>query len=140
MGIVKGREHFDWYYIKNTLSLVAVLLILSLSGEYIFAFITGANSYSLTLAFFTQYIDTSFALVDNFIGVVLVILSHLFFLFGFREAAYTQFPEFFMAWDQMTYFHIFMGIILAIAHALGFFYFMKSVTITTQFKINIHII
>jgi hypothetical protein len=128
IGIVKGKEYFDYYFIKNIISLSAVISVVMLSGRYMYNFLrpSANNMYSLDAAFFAQYIDTPFILLDSFIAYVLVIFSHLFFLLGFREAAYTEFPHFFIPLDGFVYFHIFIGIILFIAHGTGFFYFLKS--------------
>ncbi len=126
IGIVKGKEYFDYYFLKNIISLSAVISIVMLSGQYMFNILRASNNYSLNAAFFAQYIDTPFILLDSFIAYVLVIFSHLFFLLGFREAAYTEFPHFFIPLDGLVYFHIFIGIILFIAHGTGFFYFLKS--------------
>ena len=65
-------------------------------------------------------------MLDNFVAFVLVIFSHLIFLLGFREEAYTNFPEFFIPFDSMTFLNIFIGIIFFILHGVGFFSFMKS--------------
>ena len=126
IGIVKGKEYFDYYFIKNIISLSAVISVVIMSGTYMFNFLRAPKYYSLDAAFFAQYIDTPFILLDSFIAYVLVIFSHLFFLLGFREAAYTEFPHFFIPLDSLVYFHIFIGIILFIAHGTGFFYFLKS--------------
>ena len=126
IGIVKGKEYFDYYFIKNIISLSAVISVVMLSGQYMFDFLSSINHYSLDAAFFAQYIDTPFIFLDSFIAYVLVIFSHLFFLLGFREAAYTEFPHFFIPLDSFVYLHIFIGIILFIAHGTGFFYFLKS--------------
>jgi hypothetical protein len=126
IGIVKGKEYFDYYFLKNIISLSAVISVVMLSGQYMFNFLSSIKYYSLDAAFFAQYIDTPFILLDSFIAYVLVIFSHLFFLLGFREAAFTEFPHFFIPLDSFVYFHIFIGIILFIAHGTGFFYFLKS--------------
>jgi hypothetical protein len=126
IGIVRGKEYFDYYFLKNIISLSAVISILMLSGQYMFNSLRVSKNYSLDAAFFAQYIDMPFILLDSIVAYVLVAFSHLFFLLGFREAAYTEFPLFFMPLDGLVYFHIFIGIILFIAHGTGFFYFLKS--------------
>ena len=124
--IKKRGEYLDYYFLKNVVSLVALLFVVLLSGQYMFNFITVRTVYSLDIDFFSQYLSTSIAVLDNFVAFVLVIFSHLIFLLGFREEAYTNFPEFFIPFDSMTFLNIFIGIIFFILHGVGFFSFMKS--------------
>ena len=126
IGIIKGKKNLDYYFLKNIISLSTVIFILMLSGEYIFNFVHNANRYSLDMSFFLQFVDTSFKLLDIVIAFLLVIFSHLIVLLGFREAAFTQFPDFFIPLNSIAYFHIFVGIGLCLAHGFGFFSFMKS--------------
>jgi len=126
IGIIKGQKYFDYYFFKNVITLIALLFVVLLSGQYMFNFITVRTVYSLDIEFFTHYINTSIVLLDNIVAFLLVIFSHLVFLFGFREAAFTNFPEFFTPLDSMAYFNIFIGIIFFMLHGVGFFSFMKS--------------
>ena len=91
-----------------------------------FNMINASNNYSLDVVFFAQYIDTPFMFLNTIITYICVILSHLFFLLSFREAAFTEFPDFFIPFDGMVYFHILIGIIFFVTHGAGFFYFLKS--------------
>ena len=126
IGIIKGGKYFDYYFLKNVVSLVALLFVVLLSGQYMFNFITVRTVYSLDINFFSQYLNTSIAVLDIFVAFVLVIFSHLIFLLGFREEAYTNFPEFFIPFDSMIFLNIFIGIIFFTLHGVGFFSFMKS--------------
>jgi hypothetical protein len=126
IGISRKEEAFDYYLFKNILSIFALILIVMLSGKYMFNMINASNNYSLDVVFFAQYIDTPFMFLNTIITYICVILSHLFFLLSFREAAFTEFPDFFIPFDGMVYFHILIGIIFFVTHGAGFFYFLKS--------------
>ena len=105
---------------------MAIVYVVMLSGGYMTNFLTTSNVYSLDVPYFTQYLHTPYELLNILVAIVLVIVSHTILLLGFREAAYTEFPDFFIPLDGIAYFHIFIGIILVIAHGVGFYYFLKS--------------
>ena len=124
--IINKNANFDSYFIKNTISFMAIVYVVMLSGGYMTSFVTSANVYSLDVPYFTQYLHTPYELLNILLAIVLVLVSHTISLLGFREAAYTEFPDFFIPLDGIAYFHIFAGVILAIAHGAGFYYFLKS--------------
>ena len=124
--IINKNANFDSYFIKNTISLMAIVYVVMLSGGYMTSFVTSLNVYSLDVPYFTQYLHTPYELLNILLAIVLVLVSHAILLLGFREAAYTEFPDFFIPLDGTAYFHIFTGIIFVIVHGVGFYYFLKS--------------
>lgn len=126
IGENKIKFKIDYYFVKNIISLLAVLAVVMLSGKYMFNFVNNANRYSLDMDFFLQYINTSSILLNQLLAFLSMTISHLIALLGFREAAFTEFPDFFTPFNNVMILHIFAGIILCVMHGVGFFHFHRT--------------
>jgi hypothetical protein len=121
-----GKNKIDYYFFKNIISLFAVLAVVMISGKYMFNFVNNANRYSLDMDFFLQHINTTSILLNQLLAFISMTISHLIALLGFREAAFTEFPDFFIPFNNVMILHILAGIILSVMHGLGFLQFLRS--------------
>ena len=121
---INNKFNIGFFHIRNFIALLAIIFIVMLSGDYITDF-SSSSGYALNSEFFVKYLNDLPILIREFIAFLLSIIFHLLFLLGFREQAFIEFPDFFIAMDAMVYFYIISGIFLAVIHGLGFFYFLK---------------
>ena len=110
----------------NICSLLAIVLITQLpENNYANSFIASSETFSLNMTYFLNLIHTSVKPLDYVLSSLMVVTSHLTILLGFREAAFTQYPNFFMPFDQNALFHVIMAVGLIPLHSIGLFYFIK---------------
>lgn len=108
-------------------SLAAMIFVLQLpDAPYAESFITASPaSYPMGFLNILKWFDTGFVLFDWVLAILTTIVSHLILLLGFREGAFTHFPEIFLPFDIRTISQIVIFSGLTIVHGLGLYVFFS---------------
>lgn len=83
------------------------------------------NIYNINVHYFANLINSSILFLDYTISVFILICVNLVLLTGFREAAFTTFPNYFFQNNIVTNLSIFIGLFMFCFHSFGLYYFIK---------------
>ena len=78
--------------------------------------------YELNPTFWIEALGLPTNLFSTILGYVLLAFTNLILLTGFREAAFTTFPEYFQSQNITTLFSITSGLFLVVFHCCGLFF------------------
>jgi len=107
-------------------SLVAVFTVSQIPEEnYAISFWESSKNYPLNMTYFLSFVETPVTILNYIISGLLIFISHLLLLLGFREGAFTHFGTYFFPFDLEAQFAVFIGTILVILHGFGFYNFFK---------------
>lgn len=81
--------------------------------------------YELNPTFWVEALGLPTNLFSAILGYVLLAITNLILLTGFREAAFTTFPEYFQSQSITTLFSIISGLFLVVFHCCGLFFFAR---------------
>ena len=107
-------------------ALIIILLLgctfIALSWHYLTGFLNSSLNSGLALSavnIVSNMDVTGFDIPDFVIGIAFYVVSHAVFLTGFREAAYLQFPEYFLPINTESAIEIFLYMALSVFHLVG---------------------
>tara|TARA_A100001015_G_scaffold253205_1_gene293252 strand:+ start:2510 stop:3670 length:1161 start_codon:yes stop_codon:yes gene_type:complete len=83
------------------------------------------NIYNLNINYFYEIINSPSIIINYILAILLLSFTNLILLTGFREAAFTTFPDYFFQNDIVTTISILVGAILFIVHTLGLYFFIR---------------
>ena len=95
------------------------------SHSYIGAVSNSLVHYELNPTFWIEALGLPTNLFSTILGYVLLAFTNLILLTGFREAAFTTFPEYFQSQSITTLFSITLGLFLFVFHCCGLFFFTR---------------
>ena len=75
--------------------------------------------------YFSELINSSIIVLDYFISLLILFSVNLILLMGFREAAFTTFPSYFLQNDLVTNISIIIGLFMFSFHLFGLYNFIK---------------
>ena len=103
-----------------------ILVIVNLPDRsYLNTVSDSLTHYALNAGYFVNLFNLPENIMGIALGYIFLLLTNLVLLTGFREAAFTNFPEYFLTLNTITVVSISIGIMLAAFHILGLFYFAK---------------
>jgi len=109
--------------------LICIALILTVINipdqNYMNTVTNSLAHYTLNAEYFVNRLDLPDDIIGTGIGYGFLILTNLVLLTGFREAAFTGFPDYFLSFDTVTMLSIFSGILLTAFHLFGLVYYVK---------------
>lgn len=83
------------------------------------------NVYNINVHYFSELINSSIIVLDYFISLLILFSVNLILLMGFREAAFTTFPSYFLQNDLITNISIMLGLFMFSFHLFGLYNFIK---------------
>lgn len=109
---------------KRPRVLIIILLLgcalVALSWNYLVSFVDPSSRMALSPGNIISNVHvTGFDIPDFAIGLTLYLVSHAVFLTGFREAAYLQFPEYFLPITTESAIEFFLYMVLSVFHLVG---------------------
>ncbi len=106
--------------------LITILLLgcplIALAWNYLMLFVDVSLNSGMALSpgyIVSNMHVTGFDIPDFVIGIAFYVVSHVVFLTGFREAAYLQFPEYFLPINTQTAFEVFAYMAMSVFHIVG---------------------
>lgn len=81
------------------------------------------NHYALNAGYFVSLLNLPENIFGTAIGYIWILTTNLILLTGFREAAFRDFPEYFLTLNAITVASVAIGMMLAAFHILGLFHF-----------------
>jgi len=106
--------------------LITILLLgcafLALAWDYLASYVEASLNTDWTLSpgniIFNLHV-TGFEILDFVLGITFYILSHVFFLTGFREIAYLYFPEYFLPFNTQSAIEVLLYMAMSVFHLVG---------------------
>jgi hypothetical protein len=116
-----------WRYATLSVAAFVVFYLIILSPETSYAgrFFSSAARYPLSFSSISSWIDSGFPWVDFTLAIPILLISHLILLLGFREAAFTRFPDLFWPLDALNLVQIIIFAALAVLHLIGTWVFFR---------------
>jgi hypothetical protein len=103
-----------------------ILVIVNIPDQsYLNTVSDSLSHYVLNAGYFVNLLNLPENIMGIALGYILLLLTNLVLLTGFREAAFTNFPDYFLTLNAITVVSISIGIMLAAFHIIGLFYFAK---------------
>lgn len=112
--------------LRPFICLFLTIMIISIpSHSYFGAVSDSLVHYELNPTFWIEALGLPTNLFSTILGYVLLAFTNLILLTGFREAAFTTFPEYFQSQSITTLFSIAVGLFLVLFHCCGLFFFAR---------------
>ena len=112
---------------KQLVAYMALILVIVNLPErsYLNTVSDSLTHYALNAGYFVNLLKLPENIIGTALGYIFLLLTNLLLLTGFREAAFTNFPDYFLTLNAITVVSISIGIMLAAFHILGLLYFAK---------------
>ena len=108
--------------LRPLLCLIFIIVAINIpSHSYFGAVSDSLVHYELNPTFWIEALGLPTNLFSTILGYILLAFTNLILLTGFREAAFTTFPEYFQSQNITTLFSITSGLFLVIFHCCGLF-------------------
>ena len=104
------------------------------------------NIYNININYFLEFINTSSVIIDYIASIIILVAINLILLMGFREAAFTTFPDYFLQNDFISIISILIGFAMFLLHFIGlicfikYFVFKKLINLCFIFFILFHLL